>query len=69
VKQLSRHKTVVWVGKRGVFHKRPFMEQVKKAPGQSLQTQGVQALLLRLAYNLYRLRPCPPGSFVMGASS
>jgi IS5 family transposase len=29
-----------------------------RAPGRSLQTQRVQALLLGLAYNLYRLRPC-----------
>lgn len=30
-----------------------------RAPGRSLETQRVQALLLGLAYNLYRLRPCP----------
>jgi hypothetical protein len=30
-----------------------------RAPGRSLQTQRMQALLLGLAYNLYRLRPCP----------
>jgi hypothetical protein len=30
-----------------------------RAPGRSLQTQRVQALLLGIAYNLYRLRPCP----------
>jgi hypothetical protein len=30
-----------------------------RAPGRSLETQRLQALLLGLAYNLYRLRPCP----------
>jgi hypothetical protein len=30
-----------------------------RAPGRSLETQRVQVLLLGLAYNLYRLRPCP----------
>ena len=30
-----------------------------RAPGRSLETQRVQALLLGSAYNLYRLRPCP----------
>jgi Transposase DDE domain/Transposase domain (DUF772) len=30
-----------------------------RAPGRSLETQRIQALLLGLAYNLYRLRPCP----------
>jgi len=29
-----------------------------RAPGRSLETQRMQALLLGLAYNLYRLRPC-----------
>jgi hypothetical protein len=29
-----------------------------RAPGRSLETQRIQALLLGLAYNLYRLRPC-----------
>jgi hypothetical protein len=29
-----------------------------RAPGRSLETQRMQALLLELAYNLYRLRPC-----------
>ncbi len=29
-----------------------------RAPGRSLETQRVQALLLGLAYNLYRLKPC-----------
>ena len=28
MKQHSRHKTVCLVGKRGVFHKRPFMKRV-----------------------------------------
>lgn len=27
-------------------------------PGKSLETQRIQALLLGLTYNLYRLRPC-----------
>src|SRR5215207_300167 len=31
-----------------------------RAPGRSLETQRIQTLLLGLAYNLYRLRPCPP---------
>jgi hypothetical protein len=30
-----------------------------RAPGRSLETQRMQALLLGLAYNLYRLRFCP----------
>jgi IS5 family transposase len=30
-----------------------------RAPARSLETQRLQALLLGLAYNLYRLRPCP----------
>jgi hypothetical protein len=30
-----------------------------RAPGRSLEVQRTQALLLGLAYNLYRLRPCP----------
>ena len=30
-----------------------------RAPGRSLRMQRRQALLLGLAYNLYRLRPCP----------
>ncbi len=30
-----------------------------RAPGRSLEMQRMQALLLGLAYNLYRLRPCP----------
>jgi hypothetical protein len=29
-----------------------------RAPGRSLETQRVQVLLLGLAYNLYRLKPC-----------
>ena len=29
-----------------------------RAPGRSLQAQRIQALLLGLAYNLYRLKPC-----------
>ncbi|MBV9454052.1 MAG: transposase [Rubrobacter sp.] len=33
-----------------------------RAPGRSLQRQRVQALLLGLAYNLYRLKPCPAWS-------
>jgi IS5 family transposase len=33
-----------------------------RAPGRSLETQRIQALLLGLAYNLYRLRPCPAWS-------
>jgi Transposase DDE domain/Transposase domain (DUF772) len=33
-----------------------------RAPGRSLETQRMQALLLGLAYNLYRLRPCPAWS-------
>jgi hypothetical protein len=31
-----------------------------RAPGRSLETQRMQALLLGLAYNLYRLKPCLP---------
>jgi len=30
-----------------------------RAPGRSLEMQRMQALLLGLAYNLYRLKPCP----------
>lgn len=30
-----------------------------RAPGRSLEMQRMQALLVGLAYNLYRLRPCP----------
>jgi hypothetical protein len=30
-----------------------------RAPGRSLEMQRMQALLLGLAYNLYRLRACP----------
>lgn len=30
-----------------------------RAPGRSLEMQRTQTLLLGLAYNLYRLRPCP----------
>jgi hypothetical protein len=30
-----------------------------RAPGRSLETKRMRALLLGLAYNLYRLRPCP----------
>jgi len=30
-----------------------------RAPGRSLATQRLQALLLGIAYDLYRLRPCP----------
>jgi hypothetical protein len=30
-----------------------------KAPGRTLETQRLQALLLGLTFNLYRLRPCP----------
>ena len=29
-----------------------------RAPGRSLETQRIQVLLLGLAYNLYRLKPC-----------
>jgi Transposase DDE domain len=29
-----------------------------RAPGRSLEMQRIQALLLGLAYNLYRLKPC-----------
>ncbi len=30
-----------------------------RAPGRSLEMQRMQALVVGLAYNLYRLRPCP----------
>jgi hypothetical protein len=29
-----------------------------RAPGRTLEMQRMQALVLGLAYNLYRLRPC-----------
>ena len=53
---------------RQLYRKRALVESVfsavkrklsARAPGRSLQTQRVQALLLGLAYNPYRLRPCP----------
>ena len=52
---------------RQLYRRRALVESVfsavkrklsARAPGRSLQTQRVQALLLGLAYNLYRLRPC-----------
>ena len=53
---------------RHLYRRRALVESVfsavkrklsSRAPGRSLQTQRMQALLLGLAYNLYRLRPCP----------
>lgn len=50
-----------------VYRRRALVESVfsavkrklsTRAPGRSLQTQRIQALLLGLAYNLYRLKPC-----------
>jgi hypothetical protein len=52
---------------RQLYRRRTLVESVfsavkrklsARAPGRSLQTQRVQALLLGLAYNMYRLRPC-----------
>ncbi len=52
---------------RQLYRRRALVESVfsavkrklsARAPGRSLQTQRVQALLLGLAYNLYRLKPC-----------
>lgn len=53
---------------RQLYRRRALVESVfsavkrklsARAPGRSLQMQRRQALLLGLAYNLYRLRPCP----------
>ena len=53
---------------RQLYRRRALLESVfsaikrklsARAPGRSLETQRLQALLLGLAYNLYRLRPCP----------
>jgi hypothetical protein len=53
---------------RQLYRRRALVESVfsavkrklsARAPGRSLQMQRMQALLLGLAYNLYRLRPCP----------
>jgi IS5 family transposase len=53
---------------RRLYRRRALVESVfsaikrklsSRAPGRSLETQRMQALLLGLAYNLYRLRPCP----------
>jgi Transposase DDE domain len=53
---------------RQLYRRRALVESVfwavkrklsARAPGRSLETQRLQALLLGLAYNLYRLRPCP----------
>ena len=50
----------------GVYRQRALVESVfsavkrklsARAPGRSLETQWVQALLLGLSYNLYRLSP------------
>jgi hypothetical protein len=52
---------------RQLYRRRALVESVfsavkrklsTRAPGRSLQTQRIQALLLGLAYNLYRLKPC-----------
>ena len=52
---------------RQLYQRRALMESVisavkrkpsARAPGRRLETQRVQALLLGLAYNVYRLRPC-----------
>jgi hypothetical protein len=52
---------------RQLYRRRALVESVfsavkrklsARAPGRSLETQRLQALLLGLAYNLYRLRPC-----------
>jgi IS5 family transposase len=52
---------------RQLYRRRALVESVfsavkrklsARAPGRSLETQRVQALLLGLAYNLYRLKPC-----------
>jgi DDE family transposase/transposase-like protein DUF772 len=52
---------------RKLYRRRALVESVfsavkrklsTRAPGRSLQTQRIQALLLGLAYNLYRLKPC-----------
>lgn len=54
---------------RQLYRRRALVESVfsavkrklsARAPGRSLETQRIQALLLGLAYNLYRLRPCLP---------
>lgn len=39
-----------------------------RAPGRSLKMQRTQALLLGLAYNLYRLSPCPCEALTAGLS-
>jgi IS5 family transposase len=53
---------------RQLYRRRALVESVfsavkrklsARAPGRSLETQRRQALLLGLAYNLYRLKPCP----------
>jgi hypothetical protein len=53
---------------RQLYRKRALVESVfsavkrklsARAPGRSLQMQRMQALVLGLAYNLYRLRSCP----------
>jgi len=53
---------------RQLYRRRALVESVfsavkrklsARAPGRSQETQRLQALLLGLAYNLYRLRPCP----------
>jgi hypothetical protein len=52
---------------RKLYRRRALVESVfsavkrklsTRAPGRSLETQRIQALLLGLAYNLYRLKPC-----------
>jgi hypothetical protein len=52
---------------RELYRRRALVESVfsavkrklsTRAPGRSLETQRIQALLLGLAYNLYRLKPC-----------
>ncbi len=54
---------------RQLYRRRALVESVFSAvkrnllarapPGRSLETQRRQALLLGLAYNLYRIKPCP----------
>jgi hypothetical protein len=52
---------------RELYRRRALVESVfsavkrklsTRAPGRSLETQRIQALLLGVAYNLYRLKPC-----------
>jgi Transposase DDE domain len=53
---------------RRLYRRRALVESVfsavkrklsARAPGRSLEAQRLQALLLGLAYNLYRLKLCP----------